>query len=153
MVVYLTTTNKKAAFINNKYLSKIKSEEVIFSAEIENIEEDSKDLPTEKNLIIKKGSQVMMVNNDSQGRWINGSIGIVDDIKSNSLSTKIQIYVKFSNGRIEYVEPYKWELFKYNQSLYFIFLAANLFPKTIHSIFTLLLNYMFVTYCCIKPYF
>jgi ATP-dependent exoDNAse (exonuclease V) alpha subunit len=111
--VYLTTTNRKAAFINHQYLSKIKLPESIFSAEIENIDENSKALPADTELVIKKGAQVMMVNNDTKGRWVNGSIGIVEDIKSGVYLDKVLIHVKFPNGRIEYVEPYKWELFKY----------------------------------------
>jgi len=113
MTVYLTTTNKKAASINNKYLSKIENKQVIFTAEIENIEEDSKALPAERELLIKKGAQVMMLNNDSKSRWVNGSIGLVEDIKDGAHSEKSLIRVKFPNGRIESVEPYKWELFKY----------------------------------------
>ncbi|GHT56826.1 hypothetical protein AGMMS50233_09490 [Endomicrobiia bacterium] len=113
MAVYLTTTNKKAAFINHQYLSKIKAEQAIFFAETENIDKHSKALPAELELVIKKGAQVMMVNNDAKGRWVNGSIGIVDDIKSSTYSDKVLIHVKFPNKRIEYVEPYKWELFRY----------------------------------------
>jgi ATP-dependent exoDNAse (exonuclease V) alpha subunit len=113
MTVYLTTTNKKATYINHQYLSKINSEHAIFVAETENIQEDSKMLPAEYNLVLKKGAQVMMLNNDSKGRWVNGSIGIVDDIKSSINCDKTLIYVKFPNGRLEYVEPFKWELFKY----------------------------------------
>ncbi|GHT38893.1 hypothetical protein AGMMS49593_09070 [Endomicrobiia bacterium] len=113
MAVYLTTTNKKAAFINHQYLSKIKAEQAIFFAETENIDKHSKSLPAEPELVVKKGAQVMMVNNDAKGRWVNGSIGIVDDIKSSTYSDKVLIHVKFPNKRIEYVEPYKWELFRY----------------------------------------
>ncbi|GHT60377.1 hypothetical protein AGMMS50222_05390 [Endomicrobiia bacterium] len=113
IAVYLTTTNKKAAFINHQYLSKIEAEQAIFSAETENIDKHSKALPAETELVIKKGAQVMMVNNDAKGRWVNGSIGMVDDIKSSTYSGKVLIHVKFPNKRIEYVEPYKWELFRY----------------------------------------
>lgn len=113
MAIYLTTTNKKATYINNKYLAKINSEHAIFVAESENIEEDSPILPAEYNLVLKKGAQVMMLNNDSKGRWVNGSIGIVDDIKGSVNSDKTLICVKFPNGRLENVEPFKWELFKY----------------------------------------
>jgi ATP-dependent exoDNAse (exonuclease V) alpha subunit len=113
MTVYLTTTNKKAAFINHQYLSRINSAQATFTAETENIDENSKALPAELELVIKKGAQVMMVNNDVKGRWVNGSIGIVDEIKSSTYSGRVLIHVKFPNGKIEYVEPYKWELFKY----------------------------------------
>ncbi|GHT43877.1 hypothetical protein AGMMS49921_12820 [Endomicrobiia bacterium] len=113
MAVYLTTTNKKAAFINHQYLAKIKAEQATFFAETENIDKHSKSFPAEPELVVKKGAQVMMVNNDAKGRWVNGSIGIVDDIKSSAYSDKVLIHVKFPNKRIEYVEPYKWELFRY----------------------------------------
>ncbi|MDR1103977.1 MAG: AAA family ATPase [Endomicrobium sp.] len=113
MSIYLTTTNNKAAHINHQYLSKINSDQAIFVAETENIEEDSKMLPAEHDLVIKKGAQVMMLNNDAKGRWVNGSIGIVEGIKNSTHSDKTLISVKFSNGRTEYVEPFKWELFKY----------------------------------------
>jgi len=117
--IYLTTTNKKAASINFQYLSKLPEENAVFIAETENIEEESNVLPAEYELVLKKGAQVMMVNNDSRDRWVNGSIGTVENIKSDLNSDKILIYVKFPNGRIEAVEPYKWELFKYkwNDSL------------------------------------
>jgi len=114
LAIYLTTTNKKAEFINRKYLSEIKSEQIVFSAETENIEENSRALPVaERELVIKKGARVMMLNNDARDRWVNGSIGVVEDIKDSVSLGKALIYVKFPNGRIEHVEPYKWELFKY----------------------------------------
>ncbi|MDR2617223.1 MAG: AAA family ATPase [Endomicrobium sp.] len=113
MSVCLTTTNKNATLINNRYLSQIKAEHLIFSAQTENIDENSKILPAERDLIIKKGAQVMMLNNDTKYRWVNGSIGIVEDICNSTSSDKTLIYVKFPNGRTEAVEPYKWELFKY----------------------------------------
>ncbi|MCL2390558.1 MAG: DEAD/DEAH box helicase [Endomicrobia bacterium] len=113
MSVYLTTTNKKASGINYQYLEKLKSGKIAFVAETENIDEDLNVLPAEYELVIKKGAQVMMVNNDVKGRWVNGSIGIVEDVKSGLHSDKVFICVRFPDGRIEQVEPYKWELFKY----------------------------------------
>jgi ATP-dependent exoDNAse (exonuclease V) alpha subunit len=113
MAVYLATTNKKAALINHQYLSRILSDQIVFIAETENINSDLKILPAEYTLVIKKGAQVMMLNNDTKNRWVNGSIGIIDDIKSSTRSGKVLIHVKFPNGRIEYVESYKWKLFKY----------------------------------------
>jgi len=113
MSVYLTTTNKKAAEINRKYLDQLENNKVVFHAETENIDENSKALPAETELVLKRGAQIMMVNNDSKNRWVNGSIGIVEDIRPDINSDKMLISVKFPNGRIENVEPYKWELFKY----------------------------------------
>ena len=108
MTVYLTTTNKKAAFINHKYLSEIEYKQVVFTAETENVEENSKVFPAEYELVVKKNAQVMMLNNDAKNRWVNGSIGIVEDIKNGANSDKLSIYIRFPNGRVESVEPYKW---------------------------------------------
>ena len=54
--VCLTTTNKKATLINYKYLSQIKTEKSIFTAQTENIDENSKTIPAEWDLVIKKGA-------------------------------------------------------------------------------------------------
>jgi ATP-dependent exoDNAse (exonuclease V) alpha subunit len=113
MAVYLTTTNKKASFINHKYLSKIEYKEIIFTAETGNIEENSNVFPAEQKLVVKKNAQVMMLNNDAKNRWVNGSIGIVEDIKSIGDSDELSICIRFPNGRVESVKPHKWELFKY----------------------------------------
>lgn len=114
MSVYLTTTNKKAAFINHRYLSRLQEKNAVFVAETENIDEESNALPAEFELVLKKGAQVMMVNNDGRGRWVNGSIGVVEEVKSSVNSDKVIIFVRFPNGRLEPVEPYTWELFKYS---------------------------------------
>lgn len=55
----------------------------------------------------------MMLNNDIKYRWVNGSVGVVEDICNSSSSGKTLIYVKFPNGKTEAVEPFKWKLFKY----------------------------------------
>ncbi len=54
-----------------------------------------------------------MLNNDAKNRWVNGSIGIVEDIKSIGDSDELSICIRFPNGRVESVKPHKWELFKY----------------------------------------
>ena len=113
MAVYLATTNRKAASINEHHLKQIKALPYEFCAETENIEEKSAAFPADNVLTVKKGAQVMMLNNDSRGRWVNGSMAIIEDIRLAVESDRVLIYVKFPNGSLEPVEPYKWELFKY----------------------------------------
>ena len=110
--VLLTTTNKKAQDYNEHFLNQIDTEEKIFVAEVEDIE-NANNFPADYELKIKVGAQVMMLNNDSSNRWVNGSMGIVQSIeKSLELDTDI-IYVKFQNDVVEPVERHTWELFKY----------------------------------------
>lgn len=44
----------------------------------------------------------MMLNNDAEGRWINGTIGTVSKIKKDALA------VRLLDGAVETVKPYKW---------------------------------------------
>jgi ATP-dependent exoDNAse (exonuclease V) alpha subunit len=110
--IYLTTTNKKAAEVNNYYLSKLQTEHAAFLAETENVD-DVKNFPADYELTVKKGAQVMMLNNDPSGRWVNGTIGVVESVSKQLNSDKDVIRVKFPKGNVETVEPHKWEIFKY----------------------------------------
>ena len=80
--VLLTTTNKKAQDYNEKFLNQINEEEKVFTAEVEDIE-NMNNFPANYELKIKVGAQVMMLNNDSSNRWVNGSIGVVQSIEKS----------------------------------------------------------------------
>lgn len=110
--VLLTTTNKAAEMYNEKFLSMIESEEKVFMAETEDIDR-LLNFPANYELKLKEGAQVMMLNNDPQNRWVNGSLGIIKSIKKDESCDKRIVYVKMRNGKIEAIEPHKWELFKY----------------------------------------
>ena len=68
-------------------------------------------IPTAVDLQVKAGAQIMMVNNDSEGRWVNGSIGKIIDIIQDRKDNYI-IVVELSDGDIVEVRPYTWEIFK-----------------------------------------
>ncbi|MEN2983571.1 MAG: AAA family ATPase [Dictyoglomaceae bacterium] len=106
-MIYLTPYNDTAAKINMEQLKNLKGKKYEWIASIEgDIKEDY--YPNDVILTIKKGAQVMMLNNDSLGRWVNGSVGKVVDVKSNEI-----IKVQFPDGRIEEVSPYTWEILHY----------------------------------------
>ena len=50
----------------------------------------------------------MMLNNDSLGRWVNGTIGKIIGMSEES------VLVEFEDGSSEEVLPYTWELFNYS---------------------------------------
>jgi ATP-dependent exoDNAse (exonuclease V) alpha subunit len=78
-IVYLVTTNSKAASINQKELDKLRNhEEKTFSAVI-NGNIDGRSYPTDAELRLRVGAQIMMLRNDPQGRWVNGTVGKVYD--------------------------------------------------------------------------
>lgn len=60
-----------------------------------------------RELRLKVGSQVMLVNNDQKGRWFNGSIGHITDLKHDV------IIVQLANKEIVDVCKHEWDVFKY----------------------------------------
>ncbi len=102
-VIYLTTTNAMAEKRNEAELEKLPGKSRYFRAEISG-EVDKKYFPAQELLQLKEGAQVMLLNNDAEGRWINGTIGTVAGIKSESLT------VKLLDGVSETVKPYKWSI-------------------------------------------
>ena len=106
-IICLTTTNAMAMDINQRELDRIKGEPKIFIAEIDGAVE-KKNIPTEEKLALKNGAQVMMLNNDPQERWVNGTLGRI------SVITKDSVLVEFANGKIEEVTPFTWEIFNFS---------------------------------------
>lgn len=110
--VYLTTTNKLAATINEQKLKKIAGKNIKCSGTIDGAF-DSKYLTTDLELNLKVGAQVMLVNNDHIGGWVNGNIGKITDIDADHDDDDRIIEVKLSNGKVVYVTPYTWEVYNF----------------------------------------
>lgn len=109
--IWLTSLNNAAEKINREHLSKISSPLITYHGVIRGeFNEDS--LPTQVELQIKKGAQVMLLNNDSLFRWVNGSIGKIVDIIKQKDEADI-IVVELITGDVVDVLPYRWELFNY----------------------------------------
>jgi len=68
---------------------------------------DQRRFPTESELTLKEGAQVMFVKNDPEGRWVNGTIGKVQELKED------KVKVELGDGEVEDVEPDKWENIQY----------------------------------------
>lgn len=104
-VVYLTTTNKLAEQINRARLEKLPGKSCFFEAAIEGRFEE-KFLPTSKILELKKGAQIILLNNDGQGRWINGTLGEIIGFSGKGIK------VKLDNNSEVLVKPHRWEIFE-----------------------------------------
>ncbi|MCP4049822.1 MAG: ATP-binding domain-containing protein [bacterium] len=68
---------------------------------------DTKLAPTDIDLRLKAGAQIMFLNNDSGGRWVNGTVGEIKKI------TNEDIVVKIEGGSEVSIEPYTWQLYRY----------------------------------------
>lgn len=107
--IYLVPTNDLVKKINEEYLAKVKGKTYYFEGEIDG-DFDEKYLPTDTDLSLKIGAQAMLLNNDSQGRWINGSIGKVVGIEYEEGS----VLMEFEDGKKEAVSPYTWSIYNYS---------------------------------------
>ncbi|MEA3495549.1 MAG: AAA family ATPase [Bacteroidota bacterium] len=104
--ISLVTTNAIASRINESCLKKVSGQTKVYHAVVQHDFAVSK-FPTDYELKLKCGAQIIMAKNDYCGRWVNGSIG-----KVHSLSDKC-IEVKFENNKIYKVEKYTWYNIKY----------------------------------------
>ena len=110
-VVNLTTTNKMALEINNQRLRELEAEVSVYQADVAgNFSEKS--YPTDCELQVARNAQVMMLNNDASGRWVNGSVGKILDIGFSDEGHDV-ITIELSDGRIEEVLPHTWEVLHY----------------------------------------
>ena len=103
--IILTTTNARASGINQNYLKQLSSEEFSYRAQATG--QFYKELfPTDEVLKLKKGAQVIMIKNDPEKRWVNGSIGTIHDIAEKKIKVKI-------NHKIYEVKKEKWDRIQY----------------------------------------
>lgn len=110
--IFLTTTNALADEINSEKLALLKQKQRTYHGRITGSFEKNS-LPTDVELSVKIGAQIMMLNNDSQGRWVNGTIGKIVGIERNE-DDQDSLLVEMSNGQREEVVPFTWELFHFS---------------------------------------
>ena len=110
--IHLTPTNAMAAEINAEHLSRLKEQVHTYSALISGRFE-SHAHPADEKLQMAAEAQVMLLNNDSSGRWVNGTLGRVEAIEYDHETGEDIIQVRLSNGLIEDVQPYTWDIFHF----------------------------------------
>ena len=55
----------------------------------------------------------MLLNNDTLGRWINGSIGRIRDIDQDEDGPDV-LWVELANGDVVDVAPHEWEMYEFS---------------------------------------
>ena len=70
---------------------------------------DSKEYPTEYELSLCVGARVVMLNNDPDGRWVNGSFATVADVNKGIVTIRIE----GKSGKPVEVKRYKWTFLDY----------------------------------------
>jgi len=110
--ITLTATNASADDINHKKLLQLTTKLSTYSGEITG-KFDDKHLPTSLEFDVKIGAQIMLLNNDSRKRWVNGSIGRIIDIERDQDSGEDALVIQLNDGEVVDVTPYTWEIFRY----------------------------------------
>ena len=108
--VTLVPANAQALEINHRYLSGLGGRTVSLRAEIEGAFKTSS-FPADEEVMLRQGAQVMLLNNDSQGRWVNGTMGVVTAIERSGLEPLV--IVRLENGEEVEVSPNIWDMFDY----------------------------------------
>lgn len=103
--VILTPTNAAAQRINIAYLEALPSRPVAYEAGITG-EFNPAAQPTDQTLVLKAGAKVILLRNDPDKRWVNGSIARVSRL------TEKQVWIEIA-GREYEIEPVSWEQRRY----------------------------------------
>ena len=111
--IILSTSNAQVTQTNATKLDELKNETIIFEGEVKGTFPKDKNecfvLPTEQNLHLKIGAQVMILKNDSGGikRYFNGKIGKISSLEDN------KILVKFPEEDPIQIEKTSWSNVQY----------------------------------------
>ncbi len=113
--IFLTARRNVARNVNYSKLSNLKNDKFTYTGtlsgkyaklkeEAENLLEDK--LPAPYILELKKDAQVMLLRNDSEKRWFNGSIGKVEKLEKDSITVSI-------NGKSHEIKRESWNEVEY----------------------------------------
>ncbi|HPQ81941.1 MAG TPA: WYL domain-containing protein, partial [bacterium] len=105
--IFLTALNSEADAINSRRLSELSGKARLYRASVSGAF-DEKACPADGLLELKAGAQVMLLNNDSLGRWVNGTIGTVAGMDEEF------VQVKLEDGSVEEVEFFTWQMFRFD---------------------------------------
>lgn len=105
--ITLATRNDTVNRINAAELAKLPGRVLTAQAEITG-DFGGRAFPADESLELKVGARVMFLRNDSDQRWVNGTVGTVSKIDST-------VFVEV-DGETHEVEPAVWEKYRYSYS-------------------------------------
>jgi ATP-dependent DNA helicase PIF1 len=103
--VILTPTNAAAQRINMAYLEALEAKSFSYDAGVSG-EFSQGAHPTDVTLVLKAGAKVIMLRNDQDRRWVNGTIARVSRLEER------QVWIEIDGKEYE-IEPAAWESRRY----------------------------------------
>ena len=99
--VYLCARNAAADALNGKKMAQLTARRRTFVAEAKWSQGEK---PAEEALVLCEGARVVLLRNDPDGSWVNGSRGTVTGFREDSVE------VALDGGRVGNISRAKWEL-------------------------------------------
>jgi ATP-dependent DNA helicase PIF1 len=87
-VISLAATNKVVSQINEKKLSSLENKQYNYLS-VKTGKLNPNDYLAEGLLKLKVGAQIMMINNDRDKRWVNGTLGLVEYLDKDTVRVNI----------------------------------------------------------------
>ena len=106
--ITLSTLRNRVDYINEQRLAEIEGRSAVFTGNITG-EFPASSLPTPAELELKEGAQVIFVKNDIDRRWVNGTLGVVENIDE----AEGLIYVVTEDGEEQIVQRERWSNMRY----------------------------------------
>lgn len=103
--ITLTSRTNTAEQINLEHLAQLKTKEYLFEAKIEG-QFSAETVPADAHLRLKKGAQVMLLNNDSGKRWVNGTLATIAHLDDDEVWVNV-------DGDVYPLQAVTWEKFAY----------------------------------------
>lgn len=103
----LATTNRIVRARNRQMLERLPEPSQVFDATVTG-DTDGFECPTDDPLEIAVGAQVMMLNNDPAGRWVNGTLGRVTAIETDRKGPLVTVLLR--DGHSVQVREHTWDI-------------------------------------------
>ena len=110
--VSLVTTNAAADRVNEQRLAELPGREQGYAAKVTG-EFSADSYPAPKWLRLKPRAQVMLLNNDPAGRWVNGTMAEVAEVLKGRGGEPDSVLVRLADCGLQEVRPHEWDLFHY----------------------------------------
>lgn len=112
LAVTLTATNARADEINETHLRALKGKTFHSEAVIKG-DFGKEYFPTALALGFKIGAQIMMLNNNTNRYWVNGSIGVIEAVKEDDDGEQYLVVRLQEEDETVEVYPFTWEVFRF----------------------------------------
>ena len=111
LAITLSTRRDTVDYINEQRLEQLPGDVVSLKGMVDgDFPENS--LPTSIDLDVKVGAQIIFVKNDSEHRWVNGTLGMITGIDVNDEGCQI-LYVRTDSGEEFDVDQAIWSNMRY----------------------------------------